>query len=198
MIGAARSGRQNIIEGSERASTSKETEMKLTDVSRASLAELLGDYEIYLADKESIPWSREVKESEEFSKILIPDYKHTSDAMHDYWDYYHQQVKSLFKPWLGHANSIVVANCMIILIQRTMGMLQGQLKVQGNSFLHKGGFKERMYESRTSTRDAGESADNAPECPECGKTMRRRMPRRGCPDFPKCRGTKDWGNDMTH
>ena len=51
MIGAARSGRQNIIEGSERASTSKETEIKLTDVARASLAELLGDFEIFLAER---------------------------------------------------------------------------------------------------------------------------------------------------
>ena len=50
MVDAARSGRQNIIEGSERASTSKETEMKLTDVARSSLAELLGDFEMFLAD----------------------------------------------------------------------------------------------------------------------------------------------------
>ena len=57
MVDAARSGRQNIIEGSERASTSKETEMKLTDVARASLAEPLGDFEMFLADAGEIPWS---------------------------------------------------------------------------------------------------------------------------------------------
>jgi len=48
MSQAARSGRQNIIEGSERASTSKHTEMKLTDVARASLSELRGDYEVFI------------------------------------------------------------------------------------------------------------------------------------------------------
>ena len=48
MTQAARSGRQNIIEGSERSSTSKDTEMKLTDVARASLSELRGDYEIFI------------------------------------------------------------------------------------------------------------------------------------------------------
>ena len=57
MIGAARSGRINIAEGSERAGTSTETEIKLTDVARASLAELQNDLETFLAERESIPWS---------------------------------------------------------------------------------------------------------------------------------------------
>ena len=57
MVGASRSGKQNIIEGSERAKTSSETEIKLTDVAKASLAELQGDFEDYLAQKGSIPWS---------------------------------------------------------------------------------------------------------------------------------------------
>jgi restriction system protein len=51
MTQAARSGRQNIIEGSERSSTSKDTEMKLTDVARASLSELRGDYEMFILDR---------------------------------------------------------------------------------------------------------------------------------------------------
>ena len=51
MTQAARSGRQNIIEGSERSSTSKDTEMKLTDVARASLSELRGDFEIFIMDR---------------------------------------------------------------------------------------------------------------------------------------------------
>ena len=51
MTQAARSGRQNIIEGSERSATSKATEMKLTDVARASLSELRGDYEIVILDR---------------------------------------------------------------------------------------------------------------------------------------------------
>ncbi len=57
MTQAARSGRQNIIEGSERSATSKDTEMKLTDVARASLSELRGDYEVFILDREQIPWS---------------------------------------------------------------------------------------------------------------------------------------------
>lgn len=57
MTQAARSGRQNIIEGSERSSTSKDTEMKLTDVARASLSELRGDYEVFILDRGQLPWS---------------------------------------------------------------------------------------------------------------------------------------------
>jgi restriction system protein len=57
MTQAARSGRQNIIEGSERAGTSKDTEMKLTDVARASLSELRGDYEMVILDRGQVPWS---------------------------------------------------------------------------------------------------------------------------------------------
>ncbi len=55
MTQAARSGRQNIIEGSERSATSKDTEMKLTDVARASLSELRGDYEIVILDRAGSP-----------------------------------------------------------------------------------------------------------------------------------------------
>lgn len=57
MTQAARSGRQNIIEGSERSATSKDTEMKLTDVAWASLCELRGDYEIVILDRNQLPWS---------------------------------------------------------------------------------------------------------------------------------------------
>ena len=57
MTQAARSGRQNIIEGSERAATSKDTEMKLSDVARASLSELRGDYEMVILDRGQLPWS---------------------------------------------------------------------------------------------------------------------------------------------
>ena len=57
MTGASRSGKQNIAEGSERAGTSSETEIKLTDVAKASFAELLGDLEDYLGSRGEIPWS---------------------------------------------------------------------------------------------------------------------------------------------
>ena len=90
MIGAARSGRQNIIEGSERSATLKETEIKLTDVARASLAELLGDYEIFIADQEVVPWGKEEKERKEIEAVRLPEFNQGDDSLHEYWVYYHQ------------------------------------------------------------------------------------------------------------
>lgn len=199
MIGAARSGRQNIIEGSERAGTSRETEMKLTDVARASLGELLGDYEIYLADKGGIPWSRESKESKIISGFRLKPFDHTGDCLHDYWSYYHRE-KMPFIQWLESDNDVVAANSMLITISRTMAMLEKQLDFLGKEFLDNGGFRERMYQSRKTQRDAENTVDpTAPSCPKCGKPMRKRIPREGgkadkpfwgCPDFPDCRGTR--------
>lgn len=57
MTQPARSGRQNIIEGSERSATSKDTELRLTDVARASFSELLGNCEVFILDRNQLPWS---------------------------------------------------------------------------------------------------------------------------------------------
>ena len=71
MIGAARSGRINIAEGSERAGTSAETEIKLTDVARASLAELQNDLETFLAEREVLPWSIHDKDFQAVASINL-------------------------------------------------------------------------------------------------------------------------------
>ncbi len=196
MIGAARSGRQNIIEGSERSSTSKETEIKLTDVARASLAELLGDYEIFLAERNAVPWSKGDTESQRFSALRLPEFSHSDDEMHHYWKYYHEKVKTFFAPWLGHDNPIVVTNAMIILIQRTMGMLKNQIAGQGDVFLEKGGFKERMHQCRSEARDVkSRPEEKSPECPVCGRQMLKRNSTKGkfwgCSAYPKCKGTRE-------
>ncbi len=198
MIGAARSGRQNIIEGSERAATSKETEIRLTDVARASLAELLGDYEIYLADKGVIPWSRDEESRQRLGDLQVPPFEHASDRLHGYWQYFHQ-VRKPFAPWLESDDASTVANAMLVLIQRAMAMLDGQLRHQGQAFLEEGGFKERMHECRTAARNDTPPDSAAPVCPECGKPMRLRTPREGknagkpfwgCTGYPACRGLR--------
>jgi len=199
MIGAARSGRQNIIEGSERAATSKETEIKLTDVARASLAELLGDYEMYLADKGVIPWSSNNPERQKFGNIWLPEFEYTDDSLHDYWKYFHR-IKPDFDPWLEHEDDDVVANAMIVLIQRTMAMLNKQIAKQGDIFLEQGGFRERMYQTRIAVRDEKKEAQSdAPVCPDCSKPMRKRtaksgpkagQPFWGCSGYPGCKATR--------
>ena len=195
MIGAARSGRQNLIEGSERASTSRETEMKLTDVARASLAELLGDYEIFLAERQAVPWSTH---SPEYQLVLQANpvaFEWSDDVMHDYWLYF-QRERLRFSPWLDSRDPLVVANTMIILLRRTMAMLGSLLDRQGETFLQDGGFRERLHQGRVEARAA---ASEAPACPECGKPM---CPRKaatgrsagqafwGCTAYPACKGTR--------
>jgi four helix bundle suffix protein len=194
MIGAARSGRQNIIEGSERSGTSKETEIKLTDVARASLAELLGDYEIFLAERDSIPWGKENEVRISFESLRLPDFNHSGDELHNYWQYY-QKIKPLFSQWFNSDDPIIVANAMILLLQRTMAMLKNQIIKQGDVFIQKGGFREKMYNSRNEEREKRIPVDkNAPACPECEKPMRKRNSQRGefwgCSAYPACKGTR--------
>jgi four helix bundle suffix protein len=197
MIGAARSGRQNIIEGSERASTSKETEIKLTDVARASLGELLGDLEIFLAEQGEIPWSRSSEPYRELAAIQLEPFVHTHDELHDYWVYF-RSVRAKFAGWMDSADAPVVANALIVITLRTMAMLSGQVRHLGEAFQQQGGFRERMYQCRAEARDAV-ATPNAPQCPECGKPMRLRKaktgehagePFWGCLGYPECKGTR--------
>ncbi len=202
MIGAARSGRQNIIEGSERAATSKETEIKLTDVARASLGELLGDLEIYLAERGDLPWSRSSEPYRKLAAIQLEPFAHTDDELHDYWVYFGAQ-RTKFAEWLDSADGSAVANTLIVLIQRAMAMLSGQVRRLGEDFQRQGGFRERMHQCRTEARDAV-AAPDAPVCPDCGKPMRLRKaktgehagePFWGCSGYPECRGTRPASDD---
>lgn len=190
MIGAARSGRQNIVEGSERAATSRETEIKLTDVARASLMELLGDYECFLADRDSIPWSNTHPDSQALQTLTPPEFVYTDDTIHDYWLYY-RDAEKLFARWLDSDDPIVVANAMLILLSRTTGMLGAQIRSLGDSFVAQGGFRERMRRVRVETR-----VQEGPACPRCGGVTYRRASKSGsafwgCGQYPACKGTLD-------
>ncbi len=112
MVGASRSGKQNIVEGSKRAKTSTETEIKLTDVAKGSLAELLGDLEGFLACRNSIPWSIHSEDYRAVNGITLEPFEYTDDTLHDYWTHLHRE-KSKFDPWLEHADATVVANALI-------------------------------------------------------------------------------------
>jgi four helix bundle suffix protein len=198
MIGAARSGRQNIIEGSERSGTSKETEMKLTDVAKASLAELLGDFEMFLAERNAIPWSVQSREYQAVWQLNPVAFEFSDDVMHDYWIYFHRE-KGAFEPWSGSSDPVIAANSLIILIRRTMAMLGSQLQHQGEAFLSEGGFRERLHQCRTEAREAASAAEPLPACPECGKPMHKRKARAGnnagqefwgCSGYPECKGSR--------
>jgi four helix bundle suffix protein len=190
MTQAARSGRQNIIEGSERSSTSKDTEMKLTDVARASLSELRGDFEIFILDRGLLPWSVHDEQAGKINSISI-------DGAEFYEDHVHESAKhaitqrAKYAVWLDDPDPVVVANTLLLMISRTLNMLRRQIEAQGKAFEENGGFSERLYATRAQNRKASQESI---ECPKCGKPMRRRRGTQGefwgCTAFPDCRGTR--------
>ena len=189
MIGASRSGKQNIIEGSERAKTSAETEIRLTDVAKASLSELQGDLEDYLIQKGSIPWSIRNPDHQAIVAIMLAPFEYTDDLLHDYWVYLLNEKKK-FDPWLEARDDITAANALIVLIQRATGLLGRQLNQLEEAFIANGGIKEKMFQARVEAR----TAPDTPKCPQCDKPMRKRSSAKGefwgCSGYPDCKGLR--------
>lgn len=191
MSQAARSGRQNIIEGSERSATSKDTEMKLTDVARASLSELRGDYEIWIIDRGQLPWSVHSPEAKAVNAISLDPAPFSDDMVHESGKHALKQ-REKYAQWLDSDDAVVMANVMLVIIGRALIMLKGQIEAQGKAFEQTGGFSERLTAKRIEAREKGKSP--APECPLCGKPMRQRKSAKGefwgCSTFPECKGTR--------
>jgi restriction system protein len=193
MTQAARSGRQNIIEGSERSSTSKDTEMKLTDVARASLSELRDDYEIFILDRGELPLSVHSPEAKAVSAISLNPASFADDMVHESAKHALEQRRK-YARWLDSDDPAVVSNAMLVIIGRALNMLKSQIEAQGKVFEQTGGFSERLTARRIEARAEMRNADPVPECPQCGKPMRRRKSAKGdfwgCSGFPGCKGTR--------
>jgi four helix bundle suffix protein len=191
MTQASRSGRQNIIEGSERSATSKDTEMKLTDVARASLSELRGDYEIFILDREELPWSVHSSEAKAVNAISIDDAPFSDDMVHESAKHALEQRRK-YARWLDSRDAVVVANALLLIIGRALNMLKNQIEAQGKAFEETGGFSERLMTKRLEARE--KSKTPSPECPQCGKPMRERQSAKGsfwgCSAYPECKGTR--------
>lgn len=136
MVQAARSGRQNIAEGSMASGTSKKTELKLVGVARASLEELLLDFEDFLRQRGLKQWS---KNSPQAVATRALAYKSNRS--------YKTYEQFLTSPETA-------ANCAICLIHQTNFLLDQQLKSLEKEFLENGGFTERLYRERKKFRDS--------------------------------------------
>jgi restriction system protein len=136
MVQAARSGVQNIAEGSMASATSKKTELKLTGVARASLEELLLDYEDFLRQRGLRIWDKNSPEALEARKLLS-DESDKSDR------------SDSFK----QCSEEIAANTMICLINQASYLLHKQLQTLERKFLEEGGFTERLYNQRRAQRD---------------------------------------------
>jgi len=195
MTQAARSGRANIIEGSECSSTSKETEMKLTNVAKGSLGELRGDYEMWLLKRGLPPWKNNSPEAQAVANTTLERAVLADDPSYESAVNLLEQHKK-FAPWLDSGDSVIVANAMLILIARVYSTLIRQLEAQGEAFKEEGGFREKLTGARVEAR--AKKAD-APDCPNCGKPMAKRNSSRGkfwgCTAYPECRGIIDIKDD---
>ena len=199
MVGAARSARQNIVEGSSRAGTSKETELRLYDVAKGSLEELAGDYEAYLIDAGVSPWSESDPRVKELAALKLDAFMAEGDQRHLHGEYI-LAMRRRFSPWLESEDPIVAANSALVIINRASSLLHKQMLAIGETFVEEGGFTERLSKVRLEARDAKVSA-NSPRCPECGGPMRRQVARKGrnagnpfwsCCNYPNCHGTRKW------
>ncbi|MDP3180981.1 MAG: four helix bundle suffix domain-containing protein [Bacteroidota bacterium] len=135
MVQAARSGKQNIVEGSAASATSKETEIKLVNVAKASLQELLVDYEDYLRTRNHRQWEND---SLELLKMRELGRKHNDSAF--------------YMPLVKVRTPETIANLAICLIKQTDYMLFKQLQSLSEDFLKNGGMRERMTRMRLDRR----------------------------------------------
>ena len=136
MLQAARSGKQNIAEGNRAAATSTETEIKLTNVAKASLEELLIDYQDYLRTRNKLLWDGSNPRYEKMRAYAASEL---------IFDQYHSL--------LHKYNDEALANLCITLIHQTSFLLYRLLEKQEKNFLKEGGIKERMYQARVNVRN---------------------------------------------
>ena len=135
MVQAARSGKQNIVEGNESSTTSAETMLKLLGVARASLQELLIDYEDYLRVRNLRLWENDSKEVDAMRKLG----KEHEDSL-------------FFLELVQTRSDEVVANMIIVLIYQADALLNGYINRKYNDFLKEGGFREKLARDRKQNR----------------------------------------------
>jgi restriction system protein len=136
MVQASRSGKQNIAEGSMASGTSKKTELKLIGVARASLEELLLDFQDFLRQKGLPLWGKDHEQAQKIRALA------------------HEKNRSYltYKTYIESSPPEVAANTMLCLIHQTNYLLDRQLRALEKDFLKGGGFTERLYHARSQAR----------------------------------------------
>lgn len=207
MVQAARSGRQNIAEGSRAAATSSQTELRLMNVARSSLEELLLDYEDFLRHRRLAQWAPDAPEALAVRQIAQSLKRDRSDRS-DPSDQSDPQRWALYAPWLEHADPAVRANALICLIHQANYLLDQQIAALEQQFVEEGGYSEQLAAARLAERqrktkdrtDPADASDSSPACPQCGKAMVLRTAKTGrnagkqfwgCAGYPECKGVAD-------
>jgi len=136
MVQAARSGKQNIAEGSMASGTSKKTELKLVGVARASLEELLLDYQDFLRQRNLPIWGKNHPQAQKIRKLA----------------YASNRSYMTYRTYIEGSSPEVAANAMLCLIHQTNFLLDQQLRQLEKKFLEQGGFTEKLYRTRLRAR----------------------------------------------
>ena len=143
IVQAARSGKQNIAEGNQAAATSSETEIKLTNVAKASLEELLDDYEDYLRVRHLPQWNAGHPRYEKMRQYARSE-----------------QIRNEYARKIALMNDEEIANLSITLIHQAIYMLHKLLITMQDRFVREGGIKERMFQSRVDYRSNQSNLNN--------------------------------------
>ena len=136
MVQAARSGKQNIAEGSMASGTSKKFELKLVGVARASLEELLLDYHDFLRQRKLLLWGKNHPQAQKIRKLA----------------YASNRSYMTYKTYIEGSPPEVAANALICLIHQSNFLLDQQLRQLEKQFLELGCFTEKLYRARQSAR----------------------------------------------
>ncbi|MGH8103234.1 MAG: four helix bundle suffix domain-containing protein [bacterium] len=135
MVQAARSGKQNIAEGSMASATSSKTELKLVGVARASLEELLVDYQDFLRQRGLHQWDMGHPKAQEIRRLA----------------YRTNRSYETYRPYVD-ADAETAANTLICLIHQTNYLLDQQMRQLEKRFVEEGGFTEKLYRARTESK----------------------------------------------
>jgi restriction system protein len=138
MVQAARSGKQNVAEASQASATSKKTELKLTDVARSSLEELLQDYEDFLRHRHLRLWPKDHPQAQ-----AVRNLAYKSDRSY-----------SSYRSYVEESPPEVAANTLLCLVHQANYLLDHQLDALEHHFLAEGGFTERLYHARRGRRES--------------------------------------------
>jgi len=139
MVQAARSGKQNIAEGCMASGTSKKTELKLIGVARASLEELLLDFQDFLRQRGLALWEKDHPTAREVRGLC----------------YRKNRSYTTYKTYIESSSPEVAANTLVCVIHQANYLLDQQLRALEKEFLKEGGFTERLYRTRIQARDRG-------------------------------------------
>lgn len=214
MMQAARSGRQNIAEGSRASATSSQTELRLVNVARSSLEELLLDYEDFLRHRRLPQWHPDSDAAGEVRRL--GQQRNDPSDQTDQTDPSDQAPTrvaddrhyALYARWLDHEDPAMRANALICLIHQANYLLDRQIEALEKQFVEEGGYSEQLAAARLAERarksrhptDPSDPSDHIPNCPQCGKPMALRTAQKGkstgkqfwgCTGYPECKGLVD-------